>query len=68
MDNKNKKLLILGSVIVGIALLYWFVYRPEQIRKDCYKYTYGTPNNGSTAELIKATDYYYSACLHRNGL
>ncbi len=63
----NKKYLILLALLL-IVVFYWFGLRPAQIRKDCYDYAYSTPNLGDTKEWVTATDYYYTACLHRKGL
>lgn len=60
------KFVIIAILIIGI--FYWFWVRPAQIRSECYKYAYGTPNLGNTNEWVNATEYYYNACLHRNGL
>ena len=64
-----KKLGIIISIfLLLVGWFYYFQWRPTKIRKECYKYAYGTPNLGSTSEWQKATSYYYEACLKRNGL
>jgi len=63
----NKGIVILIILSIGF-IAYWFWIKPAQIRKECYQYAYGTPNNGDTNEWVTATNYYYNACLHRNGL
>jgi len=64
--NRHAALIIIGTlIIIGI---YWFFVRPYQIKADCHEYAYGTPNLGNTTEWVKATNYYYEACLHRNRL
>lgn len=63
---KNKYIVLL--ILLTIGMLYWFWVRPTQIRNECYKYAYSTPNLGDTEEWATATDYYYTACLRRNGL
>lgn len=60
--------MIFFVLLISFALFYWFQIRPSAIRKDCYEYAYGTPNLGNTDEWVKATNYYFEACLHRNGL
>jgi hypothetical protein len=55
---------LLGIILTGCS----FPRSEASIKKECYDYAYGTPNNGNTQEWIKATKYYYEACLHRNGL
>lgn len=65
----NKKLLALALLILVLGILFYqFFYKPGQIKKECYSYAYSTPNLGSTEEWIKATNYYYEACLHSKGL
>ncbi len=63
----NKKIVVLLT-LSALLVVYWFILRPVQIRKDCYNSAYSTPNLGDTKEWVTATDYYYTACLHRNGL
>ncbi|MBI2012216.1 hypothetical protein HYS91_05625 [Candidatus Daviesbacteria bacterium] len=60
-------ILFLIIALVGI-ITYLFFIKPSQIRSECYQYAYGTPNLGNTNEWKKATEYYYEACLRRNGL
>ena len=69
MEEKNNYSLIYFTIlIVIVGLCYWFLLRPAQIRKECYDYAYGTPNNGNTVEWRTATNYYFEACMRRNGL
>lgn len=60
-------LLLLIIALIGIAIYFFFI-RPSQIKSECYQYAYNTPNLGDTDEWKKATEYYYEACLKRNGL
>ncbi len=49
-------LAILFILILGFAW-YWYSFRPEQIRKNCYKFA----NNGMA-------QYVYKDCLLRAGI
>lgn len=49
--------IILLIVIILGGMFYWYSYRPEQIRKNCYRFA----NNGM-AETI------FRDCLLSNGL
>lgn len=66
----NTGILVWIIVIIGVSVFafYWFIIRPEQIKKECYQYAYSTPNLGDTQEWNTATNYYYQACLRRSGL
>lgn len=49
-------LIVLLLIILGFAF-YWYSYRPEQIRKECYQIA------------LKGTfDKDYKSCLLSNGL
>lgn len=47
-------LILLG--VMGLAF-YWYSYRPEQIRKDCYNIA-----------VIGDFEFVYKTCLLRNGM
>lgn len=62
MNTEVRKSYIIKIVLVIIIILcfYLFIIRPSSIKKECYKYASTAP--------IDIFDYYYNACLHRNGL
>ncbi|MDO8551259.1 MAG: hypothetical protein Q7S03_01070 [bacterium] len=68
MEEDNSFAIFIAVVIIVVGLFYWFYWRPFQIRKECYEYAHTTPNLGDTNEWKLATNYYYEACLKRNGL
>lgn len=61
---KNRNLLIILLIIIGVSLFYWFQWRPREIRKNC-EYQVFSKNNYS----INATgNNHYRQCLVENGL
>lgn len=63
---KDKKLLIVSVITVGLFLFYWFQLRPTQIRSECDQIAWYR-----TKEIDGDTEYYdwkYTQCLHSKGL
>lgn len=67
-NSGSSKLKIWGIIALGIIILglsggafYWFAYRPEQIRKACYK------EIGSPTTLNSYKEQQYKGCLARHG-
>ncbi len=59
--SKNKYL-ILVIIILGF-LFYWYSYRPEQIKKECYKESYDKPGF-----RFNSNEDMYKECILSKGL
>lgn len=69
MDKKLTYALIIGILIVGIGLFYWYEWRPSQIIKQCNKEAVEKAKGVEDGnQAIKIYDARYKSCLRGEGL
>ena len=61
MQTKTILIVVLAVLVVIAGAFYWYEYRPSQIRKECYRASYGVivENN---------IEKNYETCLLSHGL
>jgi len=66
----KKHWLILLIVFLIAVWFYWFQWRPTRIRAKCVDEISSEVQKiiGTPAEIQKAYDLFYEACLNRKGL
>ncbi|MBU3924462.1 MAG: hypothetical protein V1732_02730 [Patescibacteria group bacterium] len=69
MDKKLIFSLIIGILILGIGLFYWYEWRPSQIVKQCNKEAVEKAKGIEDGnQAIKIYDTRYMTCLREKGL
>lgn len=70
MDKKLTYALIIGILILGAGLFYWYEYRPTKIKEKCSAGAHWDSRTISMTddEYQKFINNYYDDCLMRFGL
>lgn len=67
---KNKVILFLSLILLGVFLFYWFQIRPPEIRSYCDRIAWdeATPGVNPSETRRERYNWKYMQCLHSQGL